>query len=110
LCPNANLYIENKLPDFNLFLNLKDNVCLGTDSLASNHQLSIVAEMQTIQQNTTIEFDILLKWATLNGAKALGFDAQLGSIQKGKKPGLNLLDFKNSALIFDKETEVQKLI
>jgi cytosine/adenosine deaminase-related metal-dependent hydrolase len=110
LCPNANLYIENKLPDFNLFLNLKDNVCLGTDSLASNHQLSIVAEMQTIQQNTTIEFDTLLKWATLNGAKALGFDAQLGSIQKGKKPGLNLLDFKNSALIFDKETKVQKLI
>jgi cytosine/adenosine deaminase-related metal-dependent hydrolase len=66
--------------------------------------------MQTIQQNTTIEFDILLKWATLNGAKALGFDAQLGSIEKGKKPGLNLLDFKNSALIFDKETKVQKLI
>ncbi len=110
LCPNANLYIENKLPDFNIFLNLKDSVCLGTDSLASNHQLSIIAEMQTIVQNTAIEFDTLIKWATLNGAKALGFDAQLGSIEKGKKPGLNLLDFKNSALIFDKETKLQKLI
>ncbi len=110
LCPNANLFIENKLPDFNLFLTLQSNVCLGTDSLASNHQLSIINEMQTIQQNTTIDFDTLLKWATLNGAKALGFDEQLGSIEKGKTPGLNLLDFKNSSLIFDQQTIVQKLI
>jgi aminodeoxyfutalosine deaminase len=110
LCPNANLFIENNLPDFNLFLNYIDHVCLGTDSLASNHQLSIINEMQTIQQNTTIDFNTLLKWATLNGAKALSFDEQLGSIEKGKTPGLNLLDFKNSSLIFDHQTIVQKLI
>jgi cytosine/adenosine deaminase-related metal-dependent hydrolase len=110
LCPNANLFIENKLPDFNVFLNYTDNVCLGTDSLASNHQLSIINEMQTIQQNTSIDFDTLLKWGTLNGAKALGFDEQLGSIETGKTPGLNLLDFKNSSLTFEQQTIVQKLI
>lgn len=110
LCPNANLFIENKLPDLNLFLNFKDKVCLGTDSLASNHQLSILNEMQTMQQNSNIDFDTLLQWATLNGAMALGFDEHLGSIEKGKTPGLNLLEFGNSEFIFDHQTKIKKLI
>lgn len=38
-CPKANLYIKNKLPDFNLFLESDALCCLGTDSLASNHRL-----------------------------------------------------------------------
>jgi cytosine/adenosine deaminase-related metal-dependent hydrolase len=110
LCPNANLFIENKLPDFRLFLNVKDRVCLGTDSLASNHQLSILSEMQTIQQNTSIDFDTLLQWATFNGAKSLGFDDSIGSIEKGKMPGLNLLEFKNSEFFIDNHTFIRKLI
>ncbi len=40
-------------------------VTLGTDSLASNRQLSILAEMQTLQQRTRIAFDELLNWATI---------------------------------------------
>jgi len=107
LCPNANLFIENKLPDFNLFNEYKNNVCLGTDSLASNHQLSILEEIKTIQKNSSIDLNILLQWATLNGAKALGFDKFLGSIEKGKRPGLNLLAFENGQLI---DSIVKKLI
>jgi cytosine/adenosine deaminase-related metal-dependent hydrolase len=67
-------------------------VCIGTDSLASNHQLSIMEEMKTIERNSTIDFNTLLLWSTLNGAKALGFEKQLGSIDKGKTPGLILLE------------------
>lgn len=107
MCPNANLFIENKLPDFNLFLDYKDHVCIGTDSLASNHQLSIVSEMLTIQNKSTIDFNTMLQWATLNGSKALGFDSFLGSIEKGKVPGLNLLAFENGQLI---NSSVRKLI
>lgn len=89
-CPNANLYIENQLPDFNLFLNEKCTI--GTDSLASNWSLSILDELKIINKtNTLIKLDLLLKWGTLNGAEFLGFENQLGSLEVGKTPGLNLI-------------------
>ena len=92
-CPNANLYIENRLPDYRTFINTDAKVALGTDSLTSNWQLSILEEMKTITRyQSYIDFETLLKWATLNGAEALGFDLDLGSIEPGKRPGLNLID------------------
>ena len=91
LCPNANLFIENTLPDLNLFFEFKERVCLGTDSLASNHHLCILNEIQTIYKHANTDLNTLIQWATLNGAKALGFDAKLGSIELGKTPGLNLI-------------------
>ena len=106
LCPNSNLYIENKLPDIPLLNKSGFNIALGTDSLASNTQLSVLDEMKTIRSNFNIDFNILIKWATLNGANALGFGIELGSISKGKKPGLNLIrnfDFQNMQLT-DKST------
>lgn len=66
---------------------------LGTDSLASNHQLNIWEEIKTIrQQFPAIPLEILLQWATSNGAIALQMDHSLGSIKKGKKPGLVLIE------------------
>ena len=50
----------------------------------------------------------MLKWATLNGAQALGFDEILGCIEKGKAPGLNLLTLNND-LILRGDTKVKKL-
>jgi len=92
LCPNSNLYIENALPPIQLFRKKGLNICLGTDSLASNHVLSILQEMITIQQHfTEITLQELVKWACVNGAKALGLDNEIGSFDKGKKPGANLL-------------------
>ena len=88
-CPNANEYIEGVQPNYDLFLNEKCTI--GTDSLASNWSLSILDELKTIsKKNTTISLETLLKWATFNGADFLGFD-ELGSIEKGKYPGLNLI-------------------
>ena len=92
LCPNANLYIEDKLPDIPMFLDENENIALGTDSLASNHHLSILAEMKTISDYfPQVSLNELLKWATLNGARALNMDSELGSIEKNKNPGLNLI-------------------
>lgn len=91
-CPNANLYIENSLPDYQLFVDAKAKMTIGTDSLTSNWQLSILDEMKTIQKyQSTIDFQTLVEWGTINGAEALGFDEDLGSIEIGKTPGLNLL-------------------
>jgi aminodeoxyfutalosine deaminase len=96
-CPKANLSIENRLPDFQLFIDAACKIVVGTDSYASNDTLSVLEELKTISKNlphhsTDIEFlNMLLKWATLNGADLLGFKKELGSIEKGKKPGLNLI-------------------
>lgn len=94
LCPNANLYIENTLPDVNLFRKKNLKITLGTDSLASNHQLSIWEEIKTIQKYfPKIELNELLIWACKNGAEALQLH-QFGTIEKGKRPGLNLINPK----------------
>jgi cytosine/adenosine deaminase-related metal-dependent hydrolase len=91
-CPNANLYIENRLPDYRVFLDTNARVCIGTDSLTSNWQLSILEELKTITRyQSYVPLETLLTWATLNGAKALGFEATLGSIEPGKQPGLLIL-------------------
>jgi len=95
LCPNSNYFIESKYPDIELFMDYSDKITLGTDSLASNTSLSILDEMKTIKNiNSDISFETLLKWATINGARALKCDNKYGSIEIGKRPGINLiLDF-----------------
>jgi cytosine/adenosine deaminase-related metal-dependent hydrolase len=66
---------------------------LGTDSLASNDGLSILAEIKTLKQNfKIIDLAVFLKWATINGAKALQVDDKLGSFETGKQPGVILID------------------
>jgi aminodeoxyfutalosine deaminase len=92
-CPNANLYIENRLPNYQHFLDTDARLTIGTDSLTSNWQLSILEEMKTIARfQSYISFERMLKWATLNGAQALGFEETLGSFEVGKTPGINLIE------------------
>lgn len=89
LCPNANKYIEDRLPDMDLLLQEARNICIGTDSLASNHQLCILSELYTIkQQYPGIEWGLLLRWATQSGAMALQMQDRIGSIEVGKQPGI----------------------
>ena len=93
LCPNANLYISSQLPNIDRLMNNDCTIVLGTDSLASNNQLSILAEMKTIQKHFPhIEMEKMLQWATSNGAKALQLDAVLGSFEKGKRPGVIIIE------------------
>lgn len=92
LCANANLYIEHQLPPVELLQKNDCNIVLGTDSYSSNHTLNILDEMKTLHQNfPTIDLKDLLKWATLNGAKALNIDDQFGSFEKNKQPGVILI-------------------
>ncbi len=93
LCPNANLYIENKMPPVDLLMNHKAAIVLGTDSYSSNWQLSIIKEVAAIREGMPhIPLDTLLQWATINGARALGKDDVLGSFEKGKKPGVVVIE------------------
>ncbi|MFD0939131.1 amidohydrolase family protein [Pedobacter boryungensis] len=108
LCPNANIYIENTLPDVNLLKAENLKITLGTDSLASNHQLNILTEMQTLQERKNVPFEELLKWATLNGAEFLGIEKQYGSLEVGKKPGIVLIINAENRII-NKETTIKRL-
>lgn len=110
-CPNANLYIENRLPDYKAFMEEDARMTIGTDSLTSNWQLSILEEMKTIQRlNSWIPFSTLLAWATINGADALGFSDRLGSLERGKTPGLVLLDLDPDQLLLHPNTTARLLV
>lgn len=87
-CPKANLYIEGRLPDYSLWLKHGVQVCIGTDSLASNDKLCIWSEIQSIRsEQPEIPLEKILQWATSNGAKALGLNKR-GKFEKGNMPGL----------------------
>lgn len=109
-CPKANLYIENKLPNFEFFKYTEYPITIGTDSLASNNSLSILDEMKVIQENSPdLTLNQLFTWACLNGANYLGLGNNLGSIKIGKTPGLNLITNLDNGKIGE-NTSVQKLI
>lgn len=112
LCPNANLYIEKKMPPVSMLSSRGCDIVIGTDSLASNHSLSILSELKTIQEyNPSLPLEELIRWATINGARALDEDQNFGKIETGKKPGLLLLE--NADLInlkITSDTSVSRLI
>ncbi len=110
LCPNANRYISGALPDLPLLMQSGQHLVLGTDSLASNHQLSILEEMKTLQRHfPEIPTATLLTWATLNGARALQADGELGSFEAGKQPGV-LLIRNLVAGRFSEDSQVVRLV
>jgi aminodeoxyfutalosine deaminase len=112
LCPNSNLYIENKVPPLDLLKEEGCEIVTGTDSLASNNRLSILEELKTLQLYFhSLSIGEMITWATLNGARALGKDDLFGKIETGKKPGLLLLqnvDLQNMKLL--PESYVTRLI
>ena len=93
LCPNANQYIEETMPPIELLRANAAEIVIGTDSYASNWSLNILDELKTIQKhNPSILLAEMLGWATLNGARALQMEKGLGSFEKGKKPGVVLIE------------------
>ena len=89
LCPNANIYIENRLPDIDMLVKEAGTICIGTDSLASNHQVCVLSELCTIKEDYPhIDWELLLRWGTSNGASALQMQNNIGTIEEGKQPGI----------------------
>jgi cytosine/adenosine deaminase-related metal-dependent hydrolase len=93
LCPGSNMFITGTLPPVMMLRETKSKLVIGTDSLASNNRLSIIAEMLILQESFPgLPLEELIGWATINGAKALGISDYAGSIEVGKKPGLILIE------------------
>jgi cytosine/adenosine deaminase-related metal-dependent hydrolase len=92
LCPKANLYIEGRLPNVPMMIQAGCKIVLGTDSLASNNGLSLVDEIITLQQHyPELDAAQLYQCATAHGAELFGWN-DLGGFEKGKKPGVVLVD------------------
>jgi aminodeoxyfutalosine deaminase len=88
-CPRTHAAFGHPPHPFREFLQRGVRVALGTDSLASNPDLSIIGEMRFIHQRYP-EFpgDALLRMGTLSGAEALGWADETGSLTPGKSADL----------------------
>ena len=89
VCPLSNMFIHNALPPIPLMRENGLDIMLGTDSLSSNDDLDMVAEMACLHRNfPEVPMEEILRWASLNGARFLGKDDMLGALKPGMKPGI----------------------
>lgn len=112
LCPASNMFIENHLPPLHILIKDKDNICIGTDSYASNYRLSILNELKILSSYfPEIMLIDWLKMATFQGAKALNIQDKYGTFKIGTTPGvLALMDLDLPQLKLTDETYVKRLI
>lgn len=96
LCPTSNLKLGSGLPPITQLLQHDVNCGLGSDSAASNNRLDIFQEMRLTallakgidEDATALSAHQTLQAATLNGARALGLESQIGSLLPGKAADL----------------------
>lgn len=89
LCPQSNIFIHNALPPVPLMRRNGLKITVGTDSLSSNDDLDIVAELRCLQNAfPEVSLNELLVWACSNGAEFLSKESEYGRIAVGMKPGL----------------------
>ena len=67
-------------------------ICIGTDSLSSNDDLDMMAELKCLHENfPEVPMAELYRWASYNGAEFLDRQNVLGSLTEGKRPGIVLV-------------------
>jgi len=84
-CPRTHAYFGHESYPLETMLSAGVTVALGTDSRASSPDLSVLAEMRFVaKQYPSVPRSTVLRMGTLNGARALGLDAEVGSLEPGK--------------------------
>lgn len=104
-CPESNLKLASGLCPVQKLLAAGVNVALGTDGAASNNDLDMFGEMRTAallakgvaQDATAAPAPAVLRMATLNGARALGLDGDIGSLEPGKAADIAAIDLDHVA-------------
>jgi cytosine/adenosine deaminase-related metal-dependent hydrolase len=91
-CPRTHAAFGHAPHPFRELLRKGVRVALGTDSLASNPDLSVWNEVRFLRErHPDLPGDVLLHMATLSGAEALGWGDQTGSLEPGKSADLVVL-------------------
>ena len=102
-CPRSNLKLSSGACPVADLISAGVNVALGTDSAAANNRLDLLAEMNTAAlfgkfvagDPTVLPASTMLELATLNGARALGLDKEIGSLLPGKSADAVCIEFKD---------------
>ena len=100
-CPRSHAFFQHRPFPFEELAREKVNICLGTDSLASVAkvrgqplELNLFAEMQSFAAaQPAVEPELILRTATLNGARALGLPGQIGELAAGALADLIAIRF-----------------
>ena len=93
ICPLSNIFIHDALPPVPLMRENGLKICLGTDSLSSNDDLDMMAELVCLHENfSDVPMAELFRWASRNGAEFLGKENVLGSFAEGRRPGIVLVN------------------
>jgi 5-methylthioadenosine/S-adenosylhomocysteine deaminase len=100
-CPSSNLKLASGIAPISQYIKYGINVGLGTDGAASNNRLDIFTEMRLAAllakgesgDATVIPAHTAIEMATINGARALGLEDKIGSIEKGKLADLTAVSF-----------------
>jgi len=110
-CSSSNLKLASGLAPVGELMRAGVNVGLGTDGAASNNRLDLFAEMRLTAllakgvsgDATALPAATALKMATLDAARALNLDGQIGSIAPGKRADLVAVDLRSLACqpVFD---------
>jgi cytosine/adenosine deaminase-related metal-dependent hydrolase len=104
-CPSSNLKLGSGIADIPKYLKEKIQVSIGADGAPCNNNLSQFTEMRLasliqkpIYGPKEMNSEVLLRLATIEGAKALHLDGDIGSIEIGKKADLVFMDLEKSDL------------
>lgn len=93
LCPLSNIFIHNALPPVELMRKNGLKITVGTDSLSSNDDYDMIAEVYCLQKNfPEVPLGEIFTWACTNGAEFLSRSDVLGRIAPGMRPGLVLVE------------------
>ncbi|MCW3479788.1 TRZ/ATZ family hydrolase [Neisseriaceae bacterium JH1-16] len=98
--PTSNMKLASGIAPVQKLLSAGVNVGIGTDGAASNNKLDMLAETRMSAllakvgtlDPTAVPAATAIRMATLNGAKALGIDDQVGSLRVGKQADLIAVD------------------
>ena len=100
-CPESNLKLASGFAPVEALRRAGANVALGTDGCASNNDLDMIGEMRSAallakavaQDAAAVDAASALRMATLDAARALDLDGEIGSIEPGKQADLAAMRF-----------------